>query len=91
MRPPDDTTEIRIGPDGLGAMLGVPENARGIVIFAHGSGSGRRSPRKDQVADGLRKTGLATLLLDLLKPEEEQIRANVADPARLDRLGASSP
>jgi hypothetical protein len=73
MRPADDVTEIRIGPDRLGGILGVPENARGLVIFAHGSGSGRRSPRNNQVANGLRNARLATLLLDLLNPEEERI------------------
>jgi len=49
------------------------------VIFAHGSGSGRLSPRNNQVATGLRDAGLATLLLDLLRPEEEADRANVFD------------
>ncbi len=46
--------------------LVVPERAKGTVVFAHGSGSGRRSPRNRMVAAGLQQGGLATLLLDLL-------------------------
>lgn len=61
----------------LTGILGVPEQARGLVIFAHGSGSGRLSPRNNYVAARLRALGLATLLLDLLTPLEEQDRANV--------------
>lgn len=71
--------EIQIHPEGLGAFLGVPENAQGLVIFAHGSGSGRLSPRNNHVAEGLRDAGFATLLLDLLTPLEESDRANVFD------------
>lgn len=64
-------------------FFGIPETPRGLVIFAHGSGSGRHSPRNAQVAEGLRQAGLATLLLDLLTPEEEAVRANVFDIALL--------
>ncbi|MCW3846016.1 dienelactone hydrolase family protein [Sphingomonas sp. LB-2] len=71
--------EILIHPDGLEAILGVPGDARGLVIFAHGSGSGRLSPRNNHVAEGLREAGLATLLLDLLTPVEETDRGNVFD------------
>jgi putative phosphoribosyl transferase len=53
--------------------LVVPELAGGVVVFAHGTGSGRRSPRNRAVATELRRAGLATLLLDLLTEEEEQI------------------
>lgn len=53
--------------------LVVPSNAQGLVIFAHGSGSGRYSTRNRYVAQALQKAGLATLLLDLLTPEEEEI------------------
>ena len=74
-----DVVPVRIAPEGLEGLLGVPENAGGIVIFAHGSGSGRLSPRNNQVAAGLRLSGFATLLLDLLRPEEEQDRRNVFD------------
>src|SRR5215207_11737166 len=74
-----DTVEIDIGPQRLKALLGVPEDAEGLVIFAHGSGSGRLSPRNNRVAAALREAGLATLLLDLLTPDEERDRANVFD------------
>jgi putative phosphoribosyl transferase len=70
---------VTVQPMGLKGLLGVPEDARGIVIFAHGSGSGRLSPRNNHVARGLREAGLATLLIDLLTPMEEQNRANVFD------------
>ena len=52
--------------------LGSPENARGVVLFAHGSGSGRHSPRNRLVARALQEAGLATLLIDLLTPDEER-------------------
>ncbi len=51
--------------------LEIPENARGLVLFAHGSGSSRRSPRNQAVAETLRDARLATLLFDLLTPDEE--------------------
>jgi putative phosphoribosyl transferase len=91
--PADNVVPVRIGPAGLEANLGVPTSPGGLVIFAHGSGSGRLSPRNNQVAAGLRKVGLATLLLDLLTPEEERNRANVFDIALLAsrlRLAARS-
>lgn len=69
--------EVEIQPIGLKAILTVPKNATAMVIFAHGSGSGRLSPRNNHVAAALREDGFATLLLDLLTPEEEQDRANV--------------
>jgi putative phosphoribosyl transferase len=59
--------------DALDGELRLPENAFGIVIFAHGSGSSRHSPRNQFVARALNKAGLATLLLDLLTPEEDFI------------------
>ena len=72
--------ELRIGAaPSLAAILGIPQGAKGIVIFAHGSGSGRLSPRNNYVAERLRDVGLATLLLDLLTPEEELDRRNVFD------------
>lgn len=52
-------------------MLEVPENARGVVLFAHGSGSSRHSPRNNYVARVLRESGVGTLLMDLLTPEED--------------------
>lgn len=69
--------EVEIQPIGLKAILTVPKNATAMIIFAHGSGSGRLSPRNNHVAAALREDGFATLLLDLLTPEEEQDRANV--------------
>ncbi|HEX5437608.1 MAG TPA: dienelactone hydrolase family protein [Gemmatimonadaceae bacterium] len=55
----------------LRGILGVPANATGIVLFAHGSGSGRLSPRNNYVAHVLQEAGLGTLLIDLLTREEE--------------------
>ncbi len=63
----------------LAGYLTVPENAPGIVVFAHGSGSSRHSPRNRYVAGVLNEAGLGTLLFDLLTPEEETDRANVFD------------
>ena len=57
----------------LEGNLGVSADARGVVLFAHGSGSGRHSPRNRYVAQVLRKAGLATLLIDLLTVEEEEV------------------
>ncbi len=67
--------EVRIpaGPVTLEGNLGIPDEARGTVLFAHGSGSGRHSPRNRYVAQALREAGLATLLIDLLTPEEEEV------------------
>lgn len=77
---PPGCSEVALGGAlGLGAFLGVPKNALGLVIFAHGSGSGRMSPRNNYVAQRLRDAGFATLLLDLLTPLEERDRANVFD------------
>jgi putative phosphoribosyl transferase len=65
--------QIRVGAGGviLEGGLAVPDGARGVVLFAHGSGSSRHSPRNRFVAEALREGALATLLLDLLTPEEE--------------------
>jgi dienelactone hydrolase len=63
--------EIAIPGGALAGTLTVPADAGGLVIFAHGSGSGRFSPRNRQVASGLEDAGLATLLLDLLLPDED--------------------
>jgi len=60
-------------------MLEIPEGARGVVLFAHGSGSGRFSPRNQFVARVLREGGLGTLLLDLLEERESQDRSKVFD------------
>jgi putative phosphoribosyl transferase len=57
----------------LEGNLAIPEDAQGVVLFAHGSGSGRHSRRNRYVAQELREAGLGTLLIDLLTPEEEEI------------------
>jgi putative phosphoribosyl transferase len=66
------------GPRLAGDLL-LPERPSGLVLFAHGSGSSRRSPRNREVASALLAEGLATLLFDLLTPREELRRANVFD------------
>jgi putative phosphoribosyl transferase len=71
--------DVIVGSYGLRGLLGVPANAAGLVIFSHGSGSGRLSPRNNQVAAALRQSGIATLLIDLLTEAEETNRANVFD------------
>lgn len=76
---------VEIGSMRLPALLGFTEEATGLIIFAHGSGSGRFSPRNNYVADRLRANQLATLLLDLLTEDEEQDRRNVFDVALLAR------
>jgi putative phosphoribosyl transferase len=62
---------IPAGGAALAGDLSIPTEARGVVVFAHGSGSGRHSPRNRFVADTLRAGGLATLLMDLLTEAEE--------------------
>jgi putative phosphoribosyl transferase len=69
----EETVRIKTGGLSLEADLAVPNEARGIVIFAHGSGSSRHSQRNRFVAGQLEGRGLATLRLDLLTPEEEAI------------------
>ena len=69
---------IPAGTVSLHGDLARPDDCRGIVLFAHGSGSSRRSPRNRYVAGVLRQAGLATLLMDLLTEEEEAIDARTA-------------
>jgi hypothetical protein len=66
---------IPAGPATLLGDLVSPDPCRGIVLFAHGSGSGRLSPRNRSVASVLREAGLATLLMDLLTADEESAEA----------------
>jgi pimeloyl-ACP methyl ester carboxylesterase len=75
--------DVEIPPLGLKGTLRVPANARSLVIFVHGSGSSRLSPRNVAVAEALNGHGIATLLFDLLLPFEEANRANVFDIALL--------
>jgi len=72
---PGEECPIRVlaGKVALEGNLCTPENAKGIVLFAHGSGSSRHSPRNRYVAQVLRNAGLATLLFDLLTTDEEAI------------------
>lgn len=77
-----DAAGVRLTGD-----LTVPAGARAVVMFAHGSGSSRHSPRNRRVATALNQAGLGTLLFDLLTPAEEANRANVFDIETLaDRL-----
>jgi putative phosphoribosyl transferase len=76
-----------IPPHGLAGEQRVPPQPRGIVLFAHGSGSSRLSPRNIAVADALNARGFATLLFDLLSPAEAHDRLNVFDiPLLAERL-----
>jgi putative phosphoribosyl transferase len=81
--PPDDGAvnrrEFSIPAVGILGEVVVPPRAKGLVAFAHGSGSSRFSPRNQSVAGALNERGFATLLLDLLRADEEQDRANVFD------------
>lgn len=85
-RPETSARGVRIPVAGGAELLGdlvLPDPARALVMFAHGSGSSRHSPRNRHVARSLNGRGLATLLLDLLTLEEEADRANVFDVALL--------
>jgi putative phosphoribosyl transferase len=85
--------EVVIPAEGkqLPGHLTIPSGAHGLVVFAHGSGSGRHSPRNQAVARALNEAGLGTLLFDLLSPDEEADRANVFDiPLLAGRLGAAT-
>lgn len=83
--PEDREADVRAGAMLLRGQLTVPEGATGVVLFAHGSGSSRHSPRNRFVAAGLNRAGLGTLLFDLLTREEETDRANVFDTGLLAR------
>jgi len=65
--------QIQMGPNALFGELTLPKSSKGLILFAHGSGSGRHSPRNQFVAHKLQSIGLATLLFDLLTLEEEAI------------------
>lgn len=81
----DDEVEVRAGSVRLAGHLTLPASAAGVVIFAHGSGSSRHSPRNRFVASLLNDAGLGTLLFDLLTLDEERDRANVFDIELLAR------
>lgn len=79
--------DVAIAPRGLAGILRLPSAAQGLVVFAHGSGSSRLSPRNNAVAEAFAERGIATLLFDLLSEEEEGDRRNVFDiPLLADRL-----
>ena len=90
------TRSVRLpaGPAELDADLVIPARPRGIVVFAHGSGSSRRSPRNVKVAKALQRAGYATLLMDLLTAEEERLDQQTLEyrfdiPALAGRLTAA--
>lgn len=74
-----DFVSVAVPPVGLAGELRLIEPPRGVVIFAHGSGSSRLSPRNRQVAQALTDAGMATLLFDLLTEAEAADRGNVFD------------
>lgn len=84
----NEEVTINVGTDvTVGGHLKIPQQACGVVVFVHGSGSSRYSPRNQQVASILNEAGIATLLFDLLTVEEADNRANVFDIELLsDRL-----
>lgn len=83
-------SNVVIEPLSLPGTLQWPERANSLVVFAHGSGSSRLSPRNIQVAHALNARGIATFLFDLLRPEEEADRANVFDiPLLAKRLAGA--
>ncbi|MET9914970.1 phosphoribosyltransferase [Streptomyces sp. NPDC006476] len=87
----DGDVDVPAGPVRLAARFTLPDQAPAVVAFAHGSGSGRHSPRNRYVADVLNRAGLGTLLLDLLTEHEEHDRHKVFDIVLLARrLGAAA-
>ncbi|HVO17583.1 MAG TPA: alpha/beta family hydrolase [Alphaproteobacteria bacterium] len=87
--PPVET--VQLPPLGLEGLLTLPEGASGLVLFAHGSGSSRLSPRNTYVARALQAAGLGTLLFDLLSETEADDRRRVFDiPLLAERLLAAA-
>ncbi|OAA25839.1 putative phosphoribosyl transferase [Frankia sp. EI5c] len=82
---PELDVSIPLDTARLAGTLARPDRAHGLIVFAHGSGSSRHSPRNRYVAEVLGAAGFATLLLDLLVPDEEADRANVFDIGTLAR------
>ncbi len=83
--------EIAVPPLGLGGTLTIPHGALGIVLFAHGSGSSRFSPRNTYVASALNDAGVGTLLFDLLTEAEGEDRRRVFDiPLLAERLAGAT-
>jgi len=87
----EQPVQVPAGRVRLEGILGLPEKPAGVVLFAHGSGSGRLSPRNTLVARTLQGGGLATLLIDLLEEQEAEDRRKVFDIDLLaDRLLAAT-
>ena len=85
------SVDVVVGRNTIQGDLRIPQDSTAIVVFAHGSGSSRHSPRNKFVADILNQGGLATLLVDLLTPSEEAIDMQTAHlrfdiPFLADRL-----
>ncbi len=74
----EETVRIDTGKDFIYGTLSIPDGAQRAVVFAHGSGSSRHSPRNQFVAGSLQRRGMATLLVDLLTPGEERVDAFTA-------------
>ena len=90
-QPSGTEVQIPVGDVALPGLLAIPAAARGVVVFAHGSGSSRLSPRNNYVAEVIRDRGLGTLLFDLLTEEEDRVRENRFDvPLLTDRLVAAT-
>jgi len=90
-QPTENLVHIPVEDVELEGILDVPDGARGLVVFAHGSGSSRTSPRNNFVAEVIRERGLGTLLFDLLTEEEDQVRENRFDIQLLtERLVAAT-
>ncbi len=90
-----DAVSIQAGAVKLHGLLRLPPDASSVILFAHGSGSGRLSPRNNFVAERLREAAIATLLLDLLTAREEQVDAVTAElrfdiPLLTTRLAAAT-
>ena len=82
-----NSVQIRIDDVSLEGILEIPDGARGLVIFSHGSGSSRLSTRNNYVAGVIREQGYGTLLFDLLTEEEDRLRENRFDiPLLTERL-----
>jgi putative phosphoribosyl transferase len=75
---------IPVGDGSIAGDLVIPPQARGVVLFAHGSGSSRHSPRNRYVAQELQKAGMATLLMDLLTGDEERLDETTEGSLRFD-------
>lgn len=82
---------MRVGGVNLDGILELPPGAKSVIVFAHGSGSGRFSPRNNYVASVLRNSGIGTLLFDLLTNMEDQVYENRFDIDLLaERLGGAT-